>query len=153
MHKSSGALQSSWMSYFTLEMYDIFFISIKVLARALSFHTEDCLCDNVTRDNVHHTEDNLNQLTWSLESSCSEQMWRRCCTLRTLPVPVDNVWMSQSLLGSYILLCVCVGGGGACVCECGKCVCICPSMSAHICECVRVLYGSVCVLTHLLIYD
>ena len=62
-----------------------------------------------------------------------------------------NVTITFGIL--YSSVCVWGGGGGACVCECGKCVCICPSMSAHICECVRVLYGSVCVLTHLLIYD
>ena len=39
--------------------WHFFPIRIKVLARALSFHTEDSLRDNVTWDNVHHAEDNL----------------------------------------------------------------------------------------------
>lgn len=29
--------------------------------------------------------------TWSFESSCSEQIWRRCWTLRTLPVPKEKL--------------------------------------------------------------
>ena len=119
--------------FHTGNVWHFFPIRIKVLARALSFHTEDCLRDNVTWDNGHHAEDNLNQLTWSLESSCSEQIWRRCCTLRTLPVPVDNMGMSVTFRILHTSVRVCVW------------VCVCVHMSKYICTHGWMCKGVICV--------